>query len=48
MPDPEEAQQGANTGPSEEKFDRTYRSYNPTPTQGPVTEILATVLKPEG
>ena len=44
----QEAQQGANTEPSEEKFDRTYRRYNPAPTEGPATEILATVLKPEG
>ena len=39
------AQQGANTGESEEKFDRTYREYNPNPTQGPDTEVLATILK---
>ena len=42
------AQQGANTLPEEEKFNRTYREYNPNPTQGPDTEVLATILKPEG
>tara|TARA_R110002012_G_scaffold25517_1_gene84409 strand:- start:1084 stop:1227 length:144 start_codon:yes stop_codon:yes gene_type:complete len=43
-----ESQQGANTGPSEEKFDRTYRQWNPNPTQGPNTEVIATILKPQG
>ena len=42
------AQQGTNTGQEEEKFNRTYREYNPVPTSGPDTEILATILKPEG
>ncbi len=42
------AQQGTNTNASEEKFERTYREYNPAPAQGPTTEVLATVLKPEG
>lgn len=42
------AQQGANTGQSKEKFDRTYRTYNPAPTQGPNTEVVATILKPAG
>ena len=42
------AQQGANTEPEEEKFNRTYREYNPNATQGPDTEVLATILKPEG
>ena len=42
------AQQGTNTGESQEQFNRTYREYNPAPTTGPDTEVLATVLKPEG
>ena len=42
------AQQGTNTGPEKEEFDRTYRQYNPAPAQGPNTEVLATILKPEG
>ena len=46
MPEPD--QEGANTGPSEEQFDRTYREYNPNPAQGPATEVIATILKPEG
>jgi len=40
-------QQGTNTGPEEEKFDRTYRQYNPAPAQGPNTEVVATILKPQ-
>ena len=43
-----EAQQGTNTLPEEDQFDRTYRQYNPAPTEGPNTEVLATILKPEG
>ena len=43
-----EAQQGTNTGQEEEQFTRTYRQYNPSPAQGPDTEVLATILKPEG
>ena len=40
------SQQGANTGASTEKFDRTYRKYQPNAAQGPSTETLATILKP--
>ena len=42
------AQQGANTLPEEQKFNRTYRQYNPARTTGPNTEVLATILKPSG
>ncbi len=42
------AQQGANTNASEEKFDRTYLEWNPQPASGPTTEVLGTILKPEG
>ena len=42
------AQLGTNTGPSKEKFERTYREYNPAPAQGPATEVIATILKPSG
>tara|TARA_R110002012_G_scaffold87284_1_gene215989 strand:- start:862 stop:996 length:135 start_codon:yes stop_codon:yes gene_type:complete len=38
--------QGANTGPSKEKFERTYRQYQPNASQGPPTEVTATILKP--
>jgi len=37
-----------NTGGSKVEFSRTYTDYNPEPAQGPQTEILATVLNPEG
>ncbi len=37
-----------NTSGTKEKFNRTYENYNPAPTQGPLTEILATVLNPSG
>ena len=37
-----------NTGGTEEEFSRTYTNYNPAAAQGPMTEILATVLNPEG
>ena len=42
------AEQGTNTLPEEEQFTRTYREWNPNNTQGPDTEVLATILKPEG
>ena len=37
-----------NTAGTEEQFDRTYTDYNPQSAQGPQTEILATILNPEG
>ena len=37
-----------NTSGTKDKFARTYTNYNPAPTQGPLTEILATVLNPSG
>ena len=37
-----------NTGGTEDEFGRTYNNYNPAPAQGPMTEILATVLNPSG
>ena len=43
-----EAQQGTNTGAEKDKFDRIYRAYNPAPAQGPTTEVIATILKPQG
>jgi hypothetical protein len=36
-----------NTSGTKVEFTRTYSDYNPAPTQGPKTEILATVLNPE-
>jgi len=39
------ATQGTNTGPSKEKFERTYRQYQPNAAQGPRTEVTATILK---
>ena len=42
------AQQGTNSGASKQKFERTYRTYNPAPAQGPNTEVLAVVLKAGG
>ena len=36
-----------NIAGSKEEFNRTYENYNPAPSQGPVTEILATVLNPQ-
>ena len=34
-----------NLGGTKEKFTRTYSNYNPAPAQGPMTEVLGTVLK---
>ena len=35
-----------NTGEQKQKFERTYRKYQPNAAQGPATEVLATVLNP--
>ena len=35
-----------NTAGTKVKFTRTYRNYQPNAAQGPVTEVLATVLNP--
>ncbi len=35
-----------NTGEQNQKFERTYRKYQPNAAQGPATEVLATVLNP--
>ena len=40
------AETSTNTAGTEEEFSRTYTNYNPAPAQGPLTEILATVLNP--
>jgi len=37
---------GTNNAVTVVKFTRTYTKYNPAPQQGPVTQILATVLNP--
>ena len=41
------SEQATNTGGEEEQFNRTYRDFNPAPVQGPMTEVLATILKPD-
>ena len=40
------AETSTNTAGTKEEFDRTYQNYNPAPAEGPLTEILATVLNP--
>ena len=40
------AETSTNASGTKEEFTRTYNNYNPAPTQGPLTEIIATVLNP--
>ena len=35
-----------NTSGTKEEFTRTYQNYNPAPAEGPLTEVIATVLNP--
>ncbi len=36
--------EGTHKPATEEKFERTYTEYNPSPAQGPPTEVLGTVI----
>ncbi len=41
------AETSTNLGGTKEEFGREYQNYNPAPAEGPMTEILGTVLNPE-
>ena len=41
------AETSTNTAGTKEEFGRTYQNYNPAPAEGPLTEIIGTVLNPE-
>ena len=45
MPVTKEGNKDTNLDGTKEQFGRTYVNYNPAPAQGPVTEIIGTILK---